>query len=706
MKKIYSVLAAIIAFCTLAPTVSAQDWQGYKDLRFRKYISQPDLNGVYTITLESYLNGEAQMKALPCDVVLVLDMSGSMRWPMGRDESNNTSDERKHAMQAGVKAFIEAIDDNDKYLPLPVGADPSTPRIPRPNGRLGNRIGLVTFAGSSATELQTIIYLGDSSDPTNVNKDNGKQTLISKIDGLGNPHDGTPADKGIQKAYDWLKVGSSYMSADRLIRTAVLFTDGAPGSGNYWTAGNDYETTTWTTANNVIKTANNIRNIGTADNKIKSKVYTISIIAESALNDYIRVYLGKSSSNWKNATSMGTRTNWSASNPWSAGGTTNGGTQAAGPNPTNMTANGNYAFQTVDANELKNIFEKIAGESGGSSEASANSTTQVDVISSSFMLPEHATKDDIKVYTVRYTGDSSTGVQQFKQKAVTDDQGHVTYVDDLVEVPSSRDTYTWTEITEDEQEIIHRDVDVDNGINWKLLPEGSDSPNQISVTGFDYANLWCGPDDSVLSGDYPGWHQGYKLVVKIPIKMASDAVGGPNLNTNEENSGFIINGTLVAKFDKPHVSLPVNIHIQKDGLDVGESAKFTIQRKTADETEWGYVTSVFVTRTSEAEVSPIVKVIGLPATDESNVKKYVYRVVEDKWNWEYKLVSITDKDGNSIGTLATRSATTDDLELNPFIFTNEKKDNIEARIKNAESKAMNIFTSGETQGHYTDSKAR
>ena len=698
MKKIYSVLAAIIAFCALAPNVSAQDWQGYKDLRFRKYISQPDLHGVYTITLESFLNGDAQMKALPCDVVLVLDMSGSMRWPMGQDVSGNTSDERKKAMQAGVKAFIEAIDDNDKYLPLPEGAAPGTTRITRPGGRLGNRIGLITFAGSVST-LQSIIYLGDSNDPTNVNKDNGKQTLINKINNLGDPNGGTRADLGMERAYNWL----NGLAADRQIRTAVLFTDGAPGDGNYWTTGTtDQRNLTWNTANAVIKTANDIRNIGKDTGKIKSKVYTISIIAESALNDYIRVYLGKSSSNWQNATSMGTSGQWNASNPWGAGGN-NGGTQFAGSNPTNMTANGNYAFQTVSASELKTIFEKIAGESGGSSEASASSTTQVDVISSSFMLPEGATKNDIKLYTVRYTGDQN-GIPQFKQKAVTVGT-QTTYVDDLIKVPDNNDTYTWIEKKDDGTEVTHTD-DVDAKIDWKLLPESSDKPNQISITKFDYANLWCGPDDSVLSGDYPGWHQGYKLVVKIPIKMATDAVGGPNLNTNEENSGFIINGTLVAKFDKPHISLPVNIHIQKEGLAVGESAKFTIQRKTADATNWDYVTSVFVTRTTEAESSPIVKVIGLPATDETNTNAYIYRVVEDQWNWEYELTSIKDSDGNPIGDKATRSATTDDLVINPFIFVNKKKDNIEARIKNAESKAMNIFTTGETEGHYTDSKAR
>ena len=716
MKRIYSALVVVFAFCALAPNVSAQDWQAYKDLRYRKTISEPNTDGIYTITLESFLNGDAQMKAVPCDVVLVLDMSGSMRWPMGKDESGNTSDERKKAMVAGVKAFIEAIDDNDKYL-VPDDGDPNTPRIKRAK-RLGNRIGMVEFHGSSASEVIKLTGLGGTTTATalDVNNTSGKRTLINKIDNIGTPNDGTPADKGMAMAYDWLKVGSSQMDATRLIRTAVLFTDGAPGSGNYWTNTGDYGKTTWDTANRVINTANDIRNIGTAANKIKSRVYTISIIANTSMTDYVKVYLGKSSSNWKDATSMGkSRTNgWNSQNIWSSGGE-KGGTQVAGPNPTNMTDKGNFAFQTVDANELKKIFEKIASDSSGSSEAGASSTTQVDVISSSFMLPPNSTSNTIKVYTVRYTGDDSNGNPTFKQKQlvdednqpVLDDENNPIYVEDLVEIPTSTDTYTWTEKTDDGHEIIHSGVDIDNSITKLILPEGSSNPNQISITGFDYANLWCGPDDSVLSGDYPGWHQGYKLVVKIPIQMATGAVGGPNLNTNESTSGFIINGSLVAQFNKPAVSLPVNIHVQKEGLAVGESAKFTIQRKTSDATTWDYVTSIFVTRTSESDDKPIVKIIGLPATDNSATPKpYLYRVVEDNWNWSYKLTGIKNSEGESIGDLTSRSATTDELDINPFIFVNEKKDNIDVRVKNAETKSFNTFLPGNTEGSYVDSKPR
>ena len=590
---------------------------------------------------------------------------------MGTDNAtgvnDNSSDSqywsRFKTMKQGVLAFIDAIDDNDKYLPD--DGDPSTPRVLRAK-RLGNKIGIVTFAGSSAKKVQTPILLGN--DNLDTGNASGKNTLISAINGLPDPNDGTPADEGIKVAYDWLKVGSTYMSAERKLRTAVLFTDGAPGSGNYWSSGGDNETKTWATANRVINTANNIRNIGTEQNKIKSRVYTVSVIAQTSMTDYVKVYLGKSSSNWEGASSMGnSRTDgWNAQNIWSSG----NGTQVAGPKPTDMTAKGNYAFQTVDPDELKNIFEKIAGESGGSAAQIGTSTvSQVDVISASFKLLDGYTKNDIHVFTARYQGDDpTTGMATFGPE---------------VEAPGREDTYTkiTKKIVDGHQvEEIEHGVDVDASITWDISNSaGSTDPDakmdRITVSGFDYANLWCGPDETVVDGEYAGKHQGHKLIVKIPIKMDEGAVGGPTLNTNAPGSGFIVNGQMWAEFNPPQVSLPVNVHIQKRGLDVGESAKFTIQRREAGSTgEWLYVTSVFVTRTSEEDAEPIVKVVGLPATDNSTpAKPYVYRVVEDKWNWAYKLTSIQDSEGHEIGDKQTRSATSDDLEVNPFIFVNTKR---------------------------------
>lgn len=700
MNKVYRVLAVAFTLSAFLPFASAQktvnkggEWQSKGDsFMYRKSISEPTTEGIYTITLESFTKGVTKMEAAPTDVVLVLDMSGSMRYDMGRD--GGTSDARKKAMQAGVKAFIESIDDNDRYLPD--DGDPATPRVKRPQ-RLGNKIGIITFNGSTATSVQVPLLLGNAAlDTDNIT---GKTTLISKIDGLPTPNNGTPADKGMEMAYDWVKVGSQYMNEDRKLRTVVLFTDGAPGSGNYWTDTGDNGKKTWDTANRVIDLANNIRNIGTEANKIKSSVYTVSIIASTSMTDYVKVYLGKSSSNWKDATTMGTRTGWNSSNIWANG----NGTQVAGFAPTTDNPDPkNYAFQTVDAAELSKIFEKIAAESAGNAELNSATVSQVDVVSASFALPDGATKDNIEVFTARYLGDDATGMATFGPE---------------IKAPGNTDKYT--KITKTigsdgkEVETIEHNVDVDDSIDWDIdNSEGDTSADakkdRIHVTGFDYVNLWCGPDESVMDGEYAGLHQGYKLIVKIPIKMDHSAVGGPTLNTNGPGSGFIVNGELWAEFTPPKVSLPVNVHIQKEGLSIGESAKFTIYRRVAGTQDpWEYMTSVFVTRTSEEETTPIVKVVGMPATDDSTpAKPYVYQVVEDDWNWAYKLTAIKDAKGNTIGNLSTRSATTDELETNPFIFVNTKKTNIDGRVKNAESKAMNIFLPDHTEGEYIDSKQR
>ena len=694
MKKIYCILSLAAAFCAFTPFVNAQtggssvvksggEWQEKEGFKYRKSISEPTTQGIYTITLESFTTGELKLEAAPCDVVLVLDMSGSMRWAMG-DVSSGTSDARKHAMQDAVKAFIEAIDDNDRYLPD--DDDPNTPRVKRQK-RLGNKIGMIKFA-NSASKVIDLTGLGGNTESTALDVDNvtGKNALIYAIDNIGTPSGSTFANYGMNMAYEWLTASS--LGADRKIRTCILFTDGAPGSDNYWTSTNvSNRNGTWNTANAVIAKANDIKNIGTEANKIISRVYTVSIFAGSTNRDYIDVYLGKTSSNYKGATNMGTYETWNSTNIWGNG----NGTQVAGLVPENKGPQ-NFAFATIDAAELKNIFEKIADESGGSAAQLGSSTvSQVDVISASFKLPDGYTKNDIHVFTARYQGDDATGMATFGQE---------------IEAPGREDTYTKiTKKIVDGHEIeeIQHGVDVDAAITWDISnSEGSTDPDakmdRITVSGFDYANLWCGLDETVVDGEYAGKHQGYKLIVKIPIKMDNGAVGGPSLNTNAPGSGFIVNGQMWAEFNPPQVSLPVNIHIRKEGLEVGESAKFRIDRSSDGGSTWTPVTSVFVTRTEndakEGENAPITKIVGMPATDNSTpAKEYIYKIVEEPWTWSY----------NSGHTTTDR---TDLLEVNPFIFTNTKKQNIDNKVKNGESKTFNEFLPGNTEGSSVDSKPR
>ena len=255
--------------------------------------------------------------------------------------------------------------------------------------------------------------------------------------------------------------------------------------------------------------------------------------------------------------------------------------------------------------------------------------------------------------------------------------------------------------------MIERGVDVDDAIRV------STTGNVVDVTGFDYSNNWCGYVED-LQGNKK--YQGHKIIIMIPVKMSEDAVGGPNVATNTEKSGIYLPGqdpqtdAPVIAFPIPEVSLPLNIWIQKNGLQKGESAKFIIQRTTTPNNadSWVDVTSVFVTRpgvnSSTDDENPVVKLMGLPATDSSNAP-FTYRVVEDAWDWSYSLESITDDNGTSIREGTERFAYTYKLQNNPFIFTNVKKsgDNLKV-IRYAESKVTNTFNSATTTKVYNDSK--
>ena len=219
----------------------------------------------------------------------------------------------------------------------------------------------------------------------------------------------------------------------------------------------------------------------------------------------------------------------------------------------------------------------------------------------------------------------------------------------------------------------------------------------------------------------------------IPVKMNPDAVGGPNVETNAPGSGIYIDPDDPAPlitFDSPTVSLPVNIYLEKIGLDPGESAKFKIDRAIIpdeenwdpanfDESAWTYVSTVFVTNGPNSKKSkngnPLIQVRGLPATITVDANNdgipdvgadgkiiqlgVVYRITEENWAWSYDIDG-TDEYPNPQYTVTSKVD-------NPFAYSNDKKENIDVIIRHAESKATNIFKAvgeGETNERYDDSK--
>lgn len=678
MKKISFILFAI-AFFVFVPSnnLQAQKETAYKNgLGYSKNISTPDDKGVYTITLEAFTTGkvEVEKKSIPADIVLVLDISGSMNYDMNGNQTTVQANRRITALKNAVNSFIDIINEND--LKDPDGNDREQ--------RLGNRIAIVTYSTNANNATNGLISLGNS-----LTDNSGVTSLKTIVNGL-TADGGTYAHKGMDMAYGIL----SPLNDTRQLRTTVFFTDGVPGlygewdaqnriyegrSGNYYSAdelafveGQETVTEGWgwnqrqvtynyatmrydtfSTANATISSANNIKNLANKDKGIISNVYSVSIINNPGVQT--QVYLGKTSSNWIGADNMGWYTdNWNTlANSWNYNHNGNAGTR--------NTDGKNYSFASTSQDGLKEVFETIAASSGGSDTDLGGSTVAVmDIVSANFMLPNGSDPSQIKVYTAPCTGGAEKALEfgtPILAKSNTARYHKMTRNDD--------GTISWS--TED--------YDIDDEIAVTI--EGS---NMIQVTGFDYTSNFCGFDEN---GDPRGW----KVLIEIPVKMDPEAVGGANSDSNEPGSGIYADldgdGSLdpIITYDPPKVDLPTNIYIEKEGLKKGESAKFRIERvdKNASEevksnpnsSEWEPVTTVFLTNTEGDGSKPMVKVRGLDPN-------YIYQIIEEPWSWAYTSEAIT----------VTR---TDLLITNPFKFKNTPKTDIDIKIRHAESKVTNDF---------------
>lgn len=651
MKRIYIYLLSAIVSLAFAPAVTAQTItqvigeeltfksSGYtinNNVGISKQVSSPmtDGSGRYWIKLEAFATGEASFvtSSTPSDVILVLDVSSSMEETYTYTDKDGVSHSgtRLEALKDAATLFVKNIYDN---AVASKNVDPNYD---------GNRIAIVSFGGKDSS-TPVSVDAGWTDVQTNISKegDNYSGSLLTTISDLDYKK-GTRTDTALQYAYELLD-GTRGTARSNANVTVVVFTDGCPS-----TQGSTSFTASY--ANNAIYYAHQIK---ASSFGLSRKVYSIGLISSSTQDYYYKVikFLNLISSNYPNSSiNQNVTTGWTVNN---------GTVTWPGQDGSDATPEGTY-YQLVNANtDLSSIFDSISQQAGGAAntELTAASTTTVDVVSASFLLPTNAQSSDIKVFTAKCTG---------------------------------ADPYTFaTEV----QAGHDNTTDVDDNIGVEL---GKDANNndKISVTGFDYSHNWCGPIKNA-SGTITGY-QGYKIIIMIPIIANPDAVGGPNVVTNAPESGIYVDGqtTPLIPFEYPTVSLPVNIYIEKAGLKKGESAKFIIEKAVLPDSgdpadvadnAWSYVTSVFVTKPQldETANNPVVKIKGLPASElVGEVQKgLVYRIREEGWSWSY--------------TYSTDPKYTVSGQVNnPFEFTNTPKENIDIRVRHAESKATNVFKTG------------
>ena len=564
--------------------------------------------------------------------------------------------QRIDALRSAVNAFIDVIDHNDQY-------EDETNDKPR-DGRLGNRISIITFASADNITVLNALNVGDLG--------NGKADQLKEKVNSFRLYSGTRQDEGLVAANNQLnnaKAGSS--------RTIVLFTDGVP----YPNPSTVYNTAITQTLK--AKTKDNPET--SAVEGYGATVFTVGLFSQTyGETDDVWKFMNYASSNAPSASSM------------------------SKPGDDFDKTAGYYKDATSDTVDLTAVFKEIASQSGGSSTSLSAASANVDVVSNSFILPNGTNTENVE-----------TVVKLFFAKLDKIENGEYKFEEEYIK-GNTPANYTYRVLNANGTPT-GDPIKVDANVNVTLS-----GTREIKVKGFDYRSCFCGPiykdnydpsqhtaaenaDPANIKG-----YQGYKLIIMIPIKMNPDAVGGPNVATNASGSGiFITDGdqNALVPYISPTVSLPVNIHITKTGLSDGESAKFKIERAILPEgdvnvstlTGWHYVSTVFVTKRKGTTGDPIVKVIGLPANIDvtegegdsatTKQKNVVYRITEETWSWSYDPQT------------APQYTNTMNI-VNPFTFGNKKKDNIDVLIRHAESKATNIFKRGVVDGNvrYDDSK--
>lgn len=165
-----------------------------------------DGNPIYQIELNAEAKSNIVTHTKACDIVLVLDRSGSMNFHMDGDHSAplkpDTSKERVKALVASVNAFLTTI-------------QKSSP---------DSRVAIVSYAGDAKID-SNLVSVTDPSDSKNVNP-----VLTTVVNGLENRCDGgTQSGKGLQQAVNIFNSVSASDSNYDNTRVTVLFTDGKPG---------------------------------------------------------------------------------------------------------------------------------------------------------------------------------------------------------------------------------------------------------------------------------------------------------------------------------------------------------------------------------------------------------------------------------------------------------------------------------------------
>lgn len=458
-------------------------------LKLEKHVT-PNDDGTYTVHLEAYTTGTVTTttSTKPCDIVLVLDQSGSM----ADDFDGNT---RQHAMQQAVDTFIENVATKAR------------------DEGVEHRIAIVKFAGKSTNTVGDTTYKEDGylynysqvvKELTPVDDADGANAtaLTAAVDKL-TAQGGTQIQNGLNHAQRLLNGVDSARDSSKVV---IVFTDGMPGDGDFDAS----------VATNAIASAKALKDSG-------ATVYSVGIFTGANPNEMYGAsgfdtnsngtvdskwvkdkwgffpgtdfpeadrpagnrFLNLLSSNFEDATEVGLKRETKGH------GVVHYKITYTITQNFNQTATGYYK-NAADSATLKNIFTSISQTIGTANIDLGSETVIKDIVTPYFTLPQNA--GDIRLYTADYDG-STFGAQQSIGSPVT------ATID-----PTTR---------------------------------------AVNVTGFDFNQYYISTNAKA-----DGTH-GKKLIIEFVVSVADGFLGGNQVPTNDGNSGVYPSGTMIKAFDVP-----------------------------------------------------------------------------------------------------------------------------------------------------------
>ena len=309
------------------------------------------------------------------------------------------------------------------------------------------------------------------------------------------------------------------------------------------------------------------------------------------------------------------------------------------PSATNMATSGSsiddelgYYLSAADADTLNDIFQKISDniQTGGSSSSLDSSAVVRDVLTQELQLPEGTDQEDIDIKVYKANANTLTN---------PDAEG------------------AWT-------------LDSNAGVSASIGDDG----RTIDVTGFDFSHNFVADkgrqeNDVTQEGDF----YGRKVVITIPVEPNPDFLGGNNVLTNTNASGIYANEDAANAedpkaedyFESPNINIPVDPTV--NGVDK------TIHLTTSIPIE-SIIENMY--QPNGWNNSKVTIIYEVKDSDGNVVNTYTIRPGETSGSWMYETTTLSPENCEeyTITCKVTPNEGSPDSVENPVVTEKTKSD--------------------------------